>query len=216
MEKDRGSEFDFCGGSGGEGCLAIGYYDGATAAHTAEFPEGISSLMIIADQSKSWAKDQAQAPLHFGGITKNCWKINLDNGVSLEDVPCFWVAETSGEPTGVMTFRGDAAESATELLNNLPKGWQKAGDYGLFPCFTRGVNQYGKKNVETTAIGSLMAGNPPARVYGMFAHGELGPSNFAFFTSEAGNKIDYAQHGMSGILTIHTTKAENAEFIDLL
>ena len=76
LEKGRGSEYGFCGGSGGQGCLAIGYYEGATAGHTADFPKDISSLMVIADQSKSWAKEKSNAPLHFGGITKKCWKIN--------------------------------------------------------------------------------------------------------------------------------------------
>jgi hypothetical protein len=41
------------------------------------------------------------------------------------------------------------------------------------------------------------------RVFGMFAHGELGPSSFADFVSDP-NSISCTQHRMTSILAIHT------------
>ena len=203
MEKGRGSEYGCCGGSGGQGCLAIGYYDGAIAGDSADFPCGLSSLMVIADQSESWAAVQAKAPLHFGGITKQCWRVKVKgNEVSLDKVSYFWVADNTGEMTGVSTFKGEAAEATKTLLQELPKGYKATGDVGLFPCFTRGVNQYGEENVESTAIATVMSS---PRIYGMFAHGELGPTSFASFTNEANNH-ECDQHGMTSILSIHATK----------
>lgn len=215
MEKGRGSEYGFAGGSGGLGCLVLGYSKGAVAGHSADFTknDNIASLMVIADQSSSWDKVQSQAPIHFGGITKQCWKVHMGEGsdnISLEPVPYFWVAETSGAMTGIKTFTGEAAEATQSLLESLPTGWKLTGDIGLFPCFTRGVNQYGKENIETQAIGTVL--KPlPLRVYGMFAHGELGPCTFSGFTNEAGNKISCEQHSGSSILSIHTAKTDGKD-----
>ncbi|CAB9531555.1 expressed unknown protein [Seminavis robusta] len=203
MEKGRGSEYGCCGGSGGQGCVAIGYYDGAIAGHTDDFPKDVASLMVVADQSKSWAAVQAKAPLHYGGITKQCWKVNTEgNEISLVEVPYFWVADNQGAMTGVATFKGDAAEATKSLLQELPKGYKTTGDVGLFPCFTRGVNEYGEENVESTVIGSVM---PSPRIYGMFAHGELGPTSFASFTDKP-NNLPCTQHGSTSILSIHRDK----------
>jgi hypothetical protein len=62
---------------GGQGCLAIGYLGGAICGTTDDFPPTASILIVIADQSGSWAKDKANAPLHYGGIAKTTWE--LDN-----------------------------------------------------------------------------------------------------------------------------------------
>ena len=98
-------------------------------------------------------------------------------------MPFFWVAFPSGSsPVGVSTFTEDAAASAASLVGKTPAGWAPS-TVGLFPCFTRGVNLYKEEDIESGAI----AGGPlPAttRVYGMFAHGELGPSAYCGFASE--------------------------------
>ena len=75
MEKGRGSEYGFRGGSGGQGCLIVAYSGGASAGHTASFPrpEDVSSLMVVADTSKAFAKVAGDAPLHYGGITKEAF-----------------------------------------------------------------------------------------------------------------------------------------------
>jgi hypothetical protein len=77
MEKGRGSEYGFRGGSGGQRCLAIGFSDAAVCGSDDRFPDNASSLMVIADLSGSWKKDNVNAPLHYCGITKTTWK--LDN-----------------------------------------------------------------------------------------------------------------------------------------
>jgi hypothetical protein len=78
---------------------------------------------------------------------------------------------------------------------------------GLFPCFTRWVNQYGKENVESSQVVQEL---PQARVYGMFAHGELGPVAFAGFplrpTSATLSPIPCTQHSMTSTPTIHTAR----------
>lgn len=201
MEKGRGSEYGFVGGSGGQGCLVTGFAGGAVAGHTDDFPTDASSLLIVADQSKEWAKVEAKAPLQYGGITKECWRVTDSGG--LESVPYFWIADTSKEPIGVSTFTDDAAEAVSSLLKKMPPGRQSSRSVGLFPCFTRGVNQYGAENVESDALSSVL---DDAHIYGMFAHGELGPSEFAGFLSEP-NTLPCQQHSMTSILSVHTNSA---------
>jgi len=198
LEKGRGSEYGCVGGSGGQGCLAVGFFGGAVAGSTADFPDKASACMVIADQSGAWEKIQHQAPLHYGGITKECWKVAP--GGKLEAVPYFWVADVSSEPIGVSTFTGDASEAVTKLLEKMPEGREPSGAVGLFPCFTRGINEYGAENVEPDAISRTLE-NP--RIYGMFAHGELGPKSFLGFASNP-NHISCVQHSMTSILTMHT------------
>ena len=212
MEKGRGSEYGFCGGSGGQGCLAVGYSQGVESGYASmEFPSNASTLMVIADQSGSWEKDRAKAPLHYGGITKTAWRLDQTTK-RLEQVPYFWIADTSGEPVGVSTFTGDAQQATASLLSKVPSGYQASGTIGLFPCFTRGVNQYGKEHVEPQAVEKAMVGvskgSEDTRIYGMFAHGELGPSTFGDFITES-NSIPCTQHSMTTILSVHTEPAAN-------
>ena len=202
MEKDRGSEYGCVGGSGGEGCLVAGFSDGAVAGHSDIPPENARSCMIVADQSKTWAKVQSKSTVQYGGITKECWKVTEDGG--LAKVPYFWVADTSSTPTGISTFTEEDAKSPVQsLLKDIPAGL-KPSSVGLFPCFTRGVNLYGAEHVEPTAISSIL---PQARIYGMFAHGELGPDSFSGYVSSP-NQIACKQHSMTSILTIHTEKTD--------
>ena len=86
----------------------------------------------------------------------------------------------------------------------MPEGWQ-AASVGLFPCFTRGVNLYDAEDVESGAIEKVLQQRKAvdARIYGMFAHGELGPSEFAGFASEA-MTVPYKQHSGTSILAVHT------------
>lgn len=208
MEKGRGTEYGFRGGSGGCGCLAIGYSGGAVLGSKGDcYPPNASSLMVIADQSGAWKTDGGSAPLHYGGITKTTWRLEDDGG--LTQVPYFWVADEEAASTGVSTFTGEAGAATSALLAKLPPGRAASGAVGLFPCFSRGVNQYGEEHVEPTAIGatvtSTTTGTPATRVYGMFAHGELGPTEFSDFTTyEGSDSIPCTQHSGASILSIHT------------
>lgn len=206
MEKGRGSEYGYVGGSGGQGCLVVGYTGGVLAGHDGTPPAESTSCMVIADQSKAWQQVQSQAPLHYGGITKACWRVN-EKG-TLESVPYFWIADKESS-VGVSIFAGDAdaGEVTKSLLQMIPSGREATGSIGLFPCFTRGVNQYGAENVESESISRSV---PNARVYGMFAHGELGPQDFVGF-AEGPNKIACTQHSMTSILAVHTSSVTGSK-----
>lgn len=200
MEKGRGSEYGLRGGSGGQGCLVVGVTDAITGhGDLMNIPENISSLMVVADDSKTFAKDygNSNTPLHYGGITKKAWKISSDG--KLEPIPYFWIANGASF-VGVTSFTGDASTATKQLLSKKPFGC-KVDCIGLFPCFSRGVNQYNAENVETQEISSVINN---IRIYGMFAHGELGPSNqFNGFVNDR-NEIQCEQYGLTSILSIHT------------
>jgi len=199
MEKGRGSEYGFVGGSGGQGCLVLAYSGGAAAGHTAAWPADAASMMVVADGSGAFAAAAASAPLHYGGITKEAWV--LSDG-ALQPVPFFWVAGVAGgaAPVGVTTFTGEAGEAALGLLEQAPG---PVSAVGLFPCFTRGVNKYDAEDVETAAIAQVVGAS--RRMYGMFAHGELGPSRFSGFDSAApAGGVPSEQHSMTSILALHT------------
>jgi len=199
MEKGRGSEYGFVGGSGGQGCLVLAYSGGAAAGHTAAWPADAASMMVVADGSGAFAAAAASAPLHYGGITKEAWVLS---GGALQPVPFFWVASVAGgaAPVGVTTFTGEAGEAALGLLEQAPG---PVSAVGLFPCFTRGVNKYDAEDVETAAIAQVVGAS--RRMYGMFAHGELGPSRFSGFDSAApAGGVPSEQHSMTSILALHT------------
>jgi len=208
MEKGRGSEYGFRGGSGGQGCLVVGVTDAVTGHSDLKIPGKTSSLMVIADTSKTFERDYSSStiPLHYGGIAKEAWIVSSNS--SLERVPYFWIAnQDESMPIGVSAFKGDASSATKELLLKKPSGF-KTDCIGLFPCFSRGINQYNAENVESQAITSVLDINDgaPTRIYGMFAHGELGPSNnfYGFVNDE--NDIKCEQYGMTSILSIHTQK----------
>ena len=83
---------------------------------------------------------------------------------------------------------------------------------GLFPCFTRGVNKYDAEDVETAAIAQVVGAS--RRMYGMFAHGELGPAEFSGFTREP-TSVAHRQHSMTSILAVHTEAATEAPKAEL-
>ena len=199
MEKGRGLEYGFVGGSGGQGCLVLAYSGGAAAGPPAAWPADAASMMVVADGSGAFAAAAASAPLHYGGITKEAWV--LSDG-ALQPVPFFWVAGVAGgaAPVGVTTFTGEAGEAALGLLEQAPG---PVSAVGLFPCFTRGVNKYDAEDVETAAIAQVVGAS--RRMYGMFAHGELGPSRFSGFDSAApAGGVPSEQHSMTSILALHT------------
>jgi hypothetical protein len=223
MELGRGSEYGFAGGSGGEGCLVAGFSGGARSGHSllggtdldSPLLSSSSTCMVVADGSGTWASDAARCfgdspPLHYGGISKSCYALEDEGWVR---VPYFWVEDAGDDgaggssTVGVSAFSEDQeAGPAVQSLLSSARGAGRAptGDVGLFPCFTRGVNQYGREGVETSQILAVM---PRARVYGMFAHGELGPVAFSGFAKRSSFPIPCTQHSMTSILALHTADA---------
>lgn len=213
MEKERGTEYGCVGGSGGQGCLAVAYSGGGWVCGTDDNFPPERPMMVVSDGSGSWAEVMKRAPLHYGGITKDIWRFD---GVARElvTVPYLWMTEKEDlsagvdpPPTGISAFTGDAAEATRLLLKKLPNGFRATGSVGLFPCFTRGVNKYGAEDVESGAVSKIIGES--TRIYGMFAHGELGPSSYSGFATDVtvnGNGIGCEQHGMTTILSVHTAR----------
>lgn len=199
MEKGRGKEYGYVGGSGGEGCVAVLFSSGAVAGHgDMEFPSDLASMMTVEDVSNTFTNKVADPPVHYGGVSKENYVMN-ENG-ELTQTPYFWVGSKENDlPVGISTFTGEAADACKDLIDKLPTDYNLSGDVGLFPCYTRGVNHYGKEDVESSAIA---ASTENARVFGMFAHGELGPSTFSGFVDKA-TKIPCEKHSMTSILSIH-------------
>lgn len=117
MEKGRGQEYGFRGGSGGEGCLVTAFGDGAVLGHDTKFPSNAATLMVVADTSGQWGEVASKAPVHYGGVTKQIWKVK-EGSDQLEQVPYVWVAakEKNGQPTGISTFTGDARRRLRRLF----------------------------------------------------------------------------------------------------
>lgn len=129
-------------------------------------------------------------------------------------MPYFWVASTAGSaPIGVATFTEDAGGATSALLSKLPASFEPQ-HIGLFPCFTRGVNLYKAEDVETAEIAAVLPA-PSPRVYGMFAHGELGPSGgwsgFAREPTGGAAALAHEQHSMTSILAVHTSEMGGAK-----
>jgi len=200
MEKGRGSEYGCQGGDGGQGAVILAYSGGNFSAAHEAFPEGACSMMVVADGSGSFSKVQAPT-VYYGGITKQAY---VFDGTKLTSIPHFFVAALSGAgPTGIAAFNGDAGEATEGMLAKLPADHAASGAVALFPCFTRGINEYGKNDVEPNAISAKL---PGCRIFGMFAHGELGPSSFAGFTPPAEARQACTQHSMTSIIALHTSK----------
>jgi hypothetical protein len=209
MEQGRGSEYGNAGGSGGQGCLAVGFRgDHVRCGHgdpNDSFPDSTQSTLLIADQSGTYSKDMQSKALphclYYGGITKECFRI--DKNGQKHSVPYFWIADGDDGPIGVTTFADESESAATSaarsLLHKLPSTTLTvSGHVGLFPCFTRGVNLYGSEDVESQQVSQVI---PNCRTYGMFAHGELGPiTGYCDYNAKAA----CTQHSMTTIMSIHT------------
>ena len=211
MEKGRGSEYGFVGGSGGQGVLAVAYSGGGVSTgHEGLPPPDARSALVVADTSGAWKSAAAAAetvPTHYGGITKEAWELKEDG--SLHAVPYFWVASTAdAEPTGLLATQDAVGQATAALLQKLPPALAPSGAVGAFPCFTRGVNQYGAEHVEPDELSAAL---PGVRLYGMFAHGELGPSAFAGFAGADTPAQPCTQHSMHTVLAVHTTASVKEE-----
>eukprot|EP00747_Dinoflagellata_sp_TGD_P210051 gnl/TRDRNA2_/TRDRNA2_83384_c0_seq2.p1 gnl/TRDRNA2_/TRDRNA2_83384_c0~~gnl/TRDRNA2_/TRDRNA2_83384_c0_seq2.p1 ORF type:complete len:204 (+),score=34.51 gnl/TRDRNA2_/TRDRNA2_83384_c0_seq2:702-1313(+) len=202
MEKGRGVEYGCRGGDGGQGAVIAAYAGGSFKAAHDVFPEGASSIMVVSDSPESFSKVKDSAPaVYYGGITKRAYVLE---GATFSPIPQFFVATLSkADPVGIAAFTGDAGEATTGLLNKMPEDHQASGSVALFPCFTRGINEYGRNDVEPAAISAKM---PGCRIFGMFAHGELGPSSFAGFSPPAAAKQECTQHSMTSIIALYTSK----------
>ena len=66
LEKGRGQEYGYRGGSGGEGVVAVIFSEGAVSGHDdLLFPHDIASMMIIDDTNNDFTTRAAQAPVRI-------------------------------------------------------------------------------------------------------------------------------------------------------
>lgn len=202
MEKGRGTEYDCRGGDGGQGYVLIAFHGaGVTAMHD-RFPEKACSMMVVADGSESFKKISGDAPcLYFGGITKEAYVLS---GAELVQVPHFFVCfSAEAGPVGVITFEGDAGKAIEEVLSKRPGGGTTRSTVAMFPCFTRGINEYGRNDVEPEVVAAKF---PDGCVtFGMFAHGELGPSSFVGWSPPCVDPQSCKEHGGTTVLALFTS-----------
>eukprot|EP00929_Paragymnodinium_shiwhaense_P042139 TRINITY_DN21857_c0_g1_i2.p1 TRINITY_DN21857_c0_g1~~TRINITY_DN21857_c0_g1_i2.p1 ORF type:complete len:418 (+),score=83.55 TRINITY_DN21857_c0_g1_i2:51-1256(+) len=170
MEKGRGTEYGMAGGQGGEGVVVVAFRgDGFAPNADANLPDGSALHMVVAGH-ESKALSGGTSGVAYGGAAKTCYK--LEHSGDLVEVPRFAIsANQASSPTVVSSFQdgdaGDAAEAALKALSGKPT----AAAY--FPCFCRGFNKYGENGVEPDAFAKK--GLDGVKLFGMFAHGELGP-----------------------------------------
>jgi len=198
MEKGRGSEYGCRGGDGGQGSVVVAFFGSGIHASHGLVPEGATSCMVVTTGS-GWAQASSGAPVHYGGVTKECF---LLRNQAFESVPFFCVS-TRDNPVGIAAVQSDVGTATRDLLSQLPPGREASGAVALFPCFTRGVNEYDKNDVEPEAVSQAL---PGCRIFGMFAHGELGPASFSGFCPPAQSEQTCVQHSMTTVMAVYTSE----------
>lgn len=195
MEEGRGSEYGKPGGQGGEGVVVAAFRGGGHAAGDAG---GVHMVVSSHGKAKLQAAKDGEG-VSYGGYAKACYK--LEHSGDLVPVDEFVVS--SSVPSAVTSFDGDnAAEMAKATAAAVGSPATAAG---YFPCFCRGYNKYEENDVEPKAFegdGGL-AGVP---LFGMFAHGELGPGMDATVAASAEEvpKPSHEIHSMTSVLAVYS------------
>jgi len=224
MGKEVGTEYGCRGGDGGKGCTVVAYSGtGVRWVHvgagrsmqesTTEVKAALGdadSVLVITDGTEKAAVDAfitSRGPPCYGGVAKptahavppHTQNFVVDAGGKREGVAHFFVgnAKSAQEAVCTLSFTGEAGDAGRQLLEGLPPGVSPSGVVGLFPCFTRGVNSYDAFDVEPDALGKVI---PGTRMYGMFAHGEIGPPAGDVCV---GGEVASAKHSGTSILAVH-------------
>jgi len=195
MELGRGSEYGHVGGQGGEGVVVVAFRgDEHKPTTSSTWAPGCGVHMAVTTDGLPSA---ASAGVMYGGVAKGCYK--LEHAGDVVAVPQFGVS--SGSAT-VSSFDGDAGDAASAALQAV-SGSSAPQVAGFFPCFCRGFNQYGENNVEPDAFASN--GLAETRLFGMFAHGEIGPPKGMPVSSTEAQPSDPAlqMHSMTSILALY-------------
>lgn len=198
MEAGRGQEYGGVGGSGGQGVVAVRFSGARFEPSVDALPGRGRAHLAVAGAGgdvSALLRERATAP-YFGGLAKRCYQYQRERN-GFEEVPHFFV--TDRESCGTTSFTSEATDALRELLAALPAG-EEVEAVALFPCFMRGINEYGRDNVEPDALAELLPGVP---VYGMFCHGELGPRRCLGFALTEPVHMDCGQHSMTSIVAIH-------------
>jgi hypothetical protein len=191
------------GGDGGRGVVAVVFARGSAVASLDSLPAaGVTSHLVIAapdDAIEAWLAAHASA-IYYGGIAKATYRYAPAAG-RFEPVPRFCVSSLAapGHAVGATAFTGEATEALRTLLDRAPPG-SRVEAVGLFPCFMRDKNAYGRNQVEPDAVTALLPGTP---IYGMFCHGELGPRTGLGFNVTQKPQHACTQHSMTTVVAMH-------------
>ncbi|HEB78385.1 MAG TPA: hypothetical protein ENI90_07660 [Methylothermaceae bacterium] len=161
MEQGRGQEYGGVGGNGGRGVTAAAI----AGAVTDEAGPAPTNLIIAAH-----GKPRPQGSPCFGGVAKATWRWDreADRFVPTAGLR---IGLPPDIKVGLRVFSGEPDPALAELREAMPPDHRLAA-VALFPCYMRGINYYGRDDVEPEAVARLLPGVP---VFGMFCHGELGP-----------------------------------------
>lgn len=160
LEAGRGREYGGVGGDGGRGVVAVVFARGSVVTSLDTLPAiGVTSHLVIAAQDDAidaWLATHARA-VYYGGIAKAAYRYAPGTG-RFEPVPRFWVSllAAPGQTVGTTAFTGEATDALRTLLDRAPPG-SRVDAVGLFPCFMRGKNAYGRTQVEPNAVTAAVA-----------------------------------------------------------
>ncbi|CAK9044323.1 unnamed protein product [Durusdinium trenchii] len=188
MEKGRGSEYGLPGGQGGEGVVVVAFRGKEHA--------GGATHMVVKAHGKAELEAAADG-VSYGGYAKACYK--LEHSGDLVEVDDFVVS--SSTVSSVVSFDGDdAGEVAAGATKELPS---KAKAAGYFPCFCRGYNKYNADGVEPEAF--ARGGLDGVPLFGMFAHGELGPTKgVPVVVADEAPQAEHDVHSMTSVLALYS------------
>lgn len=166
MELGRGKEYGGPGGQGGEGVVVVAFRGSGHATSGAEPTAGLGLHLLVTAHGQPTPSTPASGAA-YGGVAKAVYK--LEHSGDLVQINQFAVSSAQAVVT---SFDGDAASAATAAVG--AAAGSKPVAAGYFPCFCRGYNKYKEDGVEPAAFEkSGLSGVP---LFGMFAHGELGPA----------------------------------------
>lgn len=203
MEKGCGTEYGGVGGSGGKGVVVAAFRG---PAHTPTVGPGQLTLpgeshMLVCNAEASF--EPAASGAVYGGMAKKCFVMDSSTG-NLQEIERFAVSSTV--TSAVSTFSGEAADAASIMVKAMPDEAAGVNAAGYFPCFMRGINKYGRDGVECADF--LVSGLRKVKLFGMFAHGELGPPAGTALCGgpgaggPVGEKIPLEKHSMVSVLAL--------------
>jgi hypothetical protein len=194
MEAGRGKEYGMAGGQGGQGVVVVAFR-GKQHAATEAVNSNDGLHMVVATHGKV-DLSACSAGSSWGGYAKACFKLEHSGDVVAIDQ---FVVSTQ-TPSKVVSFDGDAEKATATVSTGLS---EKPTAVGYIPCFCRGFNKYGKDNVEPDAIAASGLKNVP--LFGMFAHGELGPSKDKVVELAADGKASASHevHSMTSVMALY-------------
>lgn len=163
MEEGRGTEYGGVGGRGGRAVVAVAF-SGAEAGEGP--PPPAPAHLVIAAHGRPYPP---ASPL-FGGVAKRTWRWDREEEKFVE-TDGLRISLPEALRVGIKLFTGQPEPALRALKEAIPSSL-RLDAVALFPCYMRGINLYGRDDVEPEAVAKVAPGVP---IFGMFCHGELGP-----------------------------------------